>query len=152
VGKAFSYQIGANKSPTRYDATGLPAGLSVDATKGVISGKPRRAGTFRAQISATNGSGRGPATLTIKVGKGTQTIRFSPAKTQRFKKGRTFTLSATSTSGLAVTNFSSSNSSILSIRGNKATILRSGKVTITAKQKGNDNYRPAELSRSITIK
>jgi hypothetical protein len=37
---AFGYQISANTAPTRYSATGLPAGLNVDTDTGVISGTP----------------------------------------------------------------------------------------------------------------
>lgn len=151
VDKAFSYRIMANNSPSRYGATALPAGLSLDSQKGVISGKPRRAGTFRVQISATNGSGMGNASLSIVVAKGTQTILFSPPKTKRFRKGGTFTLSATATSGLPTT-FTSSKPKILSIKGNKATIGRKGPVTVTAHQKGTANYRPAKVSKTIVIK
>src|SRR5205823_3340701 len=40
VGVAFSYQITATNSPTSYNATGLPSGLTVDTTTGLISGTP----------------------------------------------------------------------------------------------------------------
>src|SRR5208282_2584709 len=40
VGSAFSYQIAASNTPTSYGATGLPAGLSVNSTSGLISGTP----------------------------------------------------------------------------------------------------------------
>ena len=39
-GQPFNYQIAASNSPTNYGATGLPSGLSVDTTMGVISGTP----------------------------------------------------------------------------------------------------------------
>ena len=39
-GTAFSYQIAASNSPTTYAAAGLPAGLSVSTTTGLISGTP----------------------------------------------------------------------------------------------------------------
>jgi putative Ig domain-containing protein len=38
VNVAFSYQITASNSPTSYGATGLPLGLSVHTTTGVIDG------------------------------------------------------------------------------------------------------------------
>lgn len=53
-----------------------------------------------------------------------------------------FDLNATSTSGLPVT-FVSSDPSILSITGNKATILKGGSVKITASQTGNATYEAA---------
>ena len=67
VGRAFSYQIAASNSPTSYGATGLPAGLSVNATTGLISGTPTAAGTSTATLSATNSTGTGNATLTLTI-------------------------------------------------------------------------------------
>src|SRR5438477_5675069 len=71
VGVAFSYSITATNNPTSYNATGLPAGLSVNTTTGVISGTPA-AGTdagspYSVTISATNSGGTGSATLTLTI-------------------------------------------------------------------------------------
>jgi GH18 family chitinase/aryl-phospho-beta-D-glucosidase BglC (GH1 family)/PKD repeat protein len=67
VGTAFSYQIVASGSPTSYSATGLPAGLTVDATSGVISGTPTAAAASTVTLKATNAGGSGTKTLTITV-------------------------------------------------------------------------------------
>src|SRR6202041_929012 len=67
VGTAFSYQITASNTPTSYGATGLPAGLSVSSTSGIISGTPTAAGTSTVTLSATNSTGTGHATLTLTV-------------------------------------------------------------------------------------
>ena len=67
TGNAFSYQIAATNSPTSFNATGLPAGLSVSTSTGLISGTPTRTGTASVTISATNASGTGSETLTITV-------------------------------------------------------------------------------------
>src|SRR5438874_2193739 len=67
VGVAFSYQITATNSPTSFNATGLPAGLTVNTTNGLISGTPTTAGTYSVTISGTNGSGTGNATLTLTI-------------------------------------------------------------------------------------
>ena len=67
VGTAFSYQITASGSPTAYSASGLPAGLSVSTTTGIISGTPTAVGSSPVTIGATNSGGTGTATLVISV-------------------------------------------------------------------------------------
>lgn len=67
VNVAFSYTITATNSPTSYGATGLPSGLSVNTSTGVISGTPTSSGTTSVTISATNASGTGTATLSINI-------------------------------------------------------------------------------------
>ena len=63
----FSYQITANNSPTDFSASGLPAGLSVDSTTGLISGTPTTAGSYAVQLTASNANGDGTATMTLTV-------------------------------------------------------------------------------------
>ncbi|MCY3021909.1 MAG: putative Ig domain-containing protein [Planctomycetota bacterium] len=67
VGAAFTYTITATDSPTSYNATPLPAGLSVNTSKGAITGTPSVAGTTQVTISASNAVGTGSATLTITI-------------------------------------------------------------------------------------
>lgn len=67
VGQAFSYQIVASNGPTSFNATGLPAGLSINTTTGLISGTPTQAGTFNVAISATNSVGTGTAALVLEI-------------------------------------------------------------------------------------
>jgi uncharacterized protein YhjY with autotransporter beta-barrel domain len=67
-GQAFNYQIQASNLPTGYSATGLPAGLSVNTTTGVISGTPTATGSFTVTTTASNGSGTSPSeTMTINI-------------------------------------------------------------------------------------
>ena len=70
VGQNFSYQIVANNSPTSFGATGLPAGLTVSTSTGLISGTPSSAGTSAVTISATNSAGTGTGTVTVTISAG----------------------------------------------------------------------------------
>ena len=65
AGNPFSYQIAASNSPTSYSASGLPPGLSVNATTGLLSGNPMGNGTFAITLSAANASGTGSAVMTL---------------------------------------------------------------------------------------
>ncbi len=67
VGVAFSYQITADQAITTWGATGLPAGLSVNTSTGLISGTPTTSGTYSVNLSATNANGIGTATLTLTI-------------------------------------------------------------------------------------
>ena len=67
VGQFFSHTITANNAPTKFTATGLPAGLSLNSVTGVISGKPTTAGTKTITLSAINPFGTGSQTLTLTV-------------------------------------------------------------------------------------
>jgi hypothetical protein len=67
VSTAFSYQITASNSPTSYSASGLPAGLSVNTSTGLISGTPTASGTSTVTLGATNSGGTGNKTLTITI-------------------------------------------------------------------------------------
>jgi parallel beta-helix repeat protein len=67
VGAWFSYAITASEGPTRFDAAGLPAGLSCDPVSGVISGYPAVGGWFAATISASSAAGAATATLRLSV-------------------------------------------------------------------------------------
>lgn len=64
VSGSYSYQIlvdsAANKTPTGYDATGLPAGLTINKVTGLISGKPTKAGT-NIKITLKISNSKGPA-------------------------------------------------------------------------------------------
>lgn len=53
----FSYQITATNGPTSFAAIGLPEGLTIDGTTGLISGSPNTSGTVNISLTATNSIG-----------------------------------------------------------------------------------------------
>ncbi|PJJ08402.1 putative secreted protein (Por secretion system target) [Flavobacterium sp. 1] len=67
IGMPFSYNIIANANPSSYNASGLPAGLSINTSTGVISGTATELGQNEVTITAANASGTGTATLILKV-------------------------------------------------------------------------------------
>jgi len=67
VGNPFRYQITASNTPTSFNATGLPAGLSINSNTGEITGTPTAIGTANITLSAINGGGTGSATLVLTV-------------------------------------------------------------------------------------
>lgn len=66
-GTAYTYTITATNTPTSFSATGLPPGLSLNTTTGIISGIPTTTGTFNVIIGASNVAGSDSETLVITI-------------------------------------------------------------------------------------
>jgi len=67
AGNAFSYQIVAINNPTTFNASNLPAGLTISPT-GLISGTlPISGGTYTVTMSATNAFGTGTKQCSLVV-------------------------------------------------------------------------------------
>ncbi len=68
-GRPFLFQIPATgQGPLTYTAQGLPAGLTLDAQTGIISGALKAAGTTVARVSVSGPRGRDARNLTIVGG------------------------------------------------------------------------------------
>lgn len=83
AGLAFTYAITASNSPTSYNAVGLPPGLSIDTSTGLISGTTLVSGSFPLTISAANLGGPDTATLALIIRNaynGWKTLKFTAAE------------------------------------------------------------------------
>ena len=152
VGTAVSLQIHATDSASgqtlTYSATGLPAGLSINSSSGLISGTPTTAGTSSVTVTAkdtTNASGSASFTWTVNpaggntvtvTNPGNQTGTVGTAVSLQIHatdsaSGQTLTYSATGLpAGLSI------NSSTGLISGTPTTAGTSS-VTVTAKDTTN---------------
>ncbi len=68
-GTPFLFTVAATgQAPLSFAATGLPAGLSIAATSGTISGTTPAAGSYPINVTVTNATGRATGTLTLTSG------------------------------------------------------------------------------------
>jgi hypothetical protein len=96
LGEPFVYQITATGAPTRYDALGLPPGISVDKLTGVISGTPTQVGTYAVTLSAWNAAGFGSLVIALTVSLHPPPVVTSPASAIAVA-GQNFTYQVTAT-------------------------------------------------------
>ena len=122
VGQNFTYTITATNTPASFDATGLPAGLSVNQNTGVISGVPAAAGPSSINISASNAGGMGSTTLALTVNNPPAPV-INSAPTAAATTGAPFTYTITATN--SPTSFSATGLP-LSLSLNTATGVISG--------------------------
>ncbi|MBB6463288.1 MBG domain-containing protein [Flammeovirga kamogawensis] len=129
------------------------ADLTAMATASTVATSSADAGEYEVTLSGATADNYTfnytPSTLTIN--KAAQEITLFELPESIALSTESFILISISSSSLDVT-YSSSDESIVSIDGATATLLKAGKVEITAKQVGNKNYEAAsEVTQSITV-
>ncbi|CAH1088188.1 FG-GAP-like repeat-containing protein [Candidatus Nitrotoga sp. 1052] len=140
---AFPVTTSGTPDPTFAVTTGaLPTGVALNGTTGLISGTPSTAGSFNGTITASNGvAPAATQNFSITIAPANQTITFG-ALTNKTYGDSPFTVSATASSGLAVT-FSLLTAPVCTVSGATVTIVAAGSCTIRALQGGDSNYNAA---------
>lgn len=101
------------------------------------------------QAGNVNYAAASPVLLSFAVSQGVQTISFGAAPT--LNEGGTGTVTATATSGLAVT-FSSTTTAVCTIAGSTVNALTIGSCIIQAEQAGDTNYTAAApVTQTISV-
>ncbi|MEQ3690561.1 MAG: choice-of-anchor D domain-containing protein [Flavobacterium sp.] len=138
-GLPFSYTIIATNTPTSYNATGLPAGLTINTSTGVISGTPSVMGSFNVTITATNAAGSDNQVLVI-------TLSAGPCLNQS-----TFTATPAGWSATSVT-YASNEAVFGSNSGELATIAISNPASLTfdLRRTGNTSLKDLLIEISTT--
>ncbi|WP_428098668.1 putative Ig domain-containing protein [Candidatus Rariloculus sp.] len=142
-----------------YEAAGLPPGLSIDATTGVISGTPETADINTASVTVTVSDTAGNTdTVNIEfpaVAKGTQTLTgfaYSPASVQFGDDAPTLT----GPSGAQTTLSYSVSADSVNVCGVAATtgvltLNGVGACAVTVTAAGTDNYNEASVTVTVTV-
>jgi len=131
--------VTATNNPTFWTQTGiLPLGITFD--NGVFSGTPEQAGTFTAQVAATNQYGTSdPANVTFEIAKANQTVNYTFENLTQ-NQGTTFSsLPSQTDQGLNIV-YTSADNSIVSANGNTLSFNGIGSTTITATAIGGNNF------------
>jgi hypothetical protein len=81
IGLPFTYQVSTSGvAPNNFVAVGLPAGLSIDTTSGLIAGTPAQEGIFPVALSATGATAADTETLTLEIAADAASLKFLPPK------------------------------------------------------------------------
>jgi sugar lactone lactonase YvrE len=139
--------------------TGFANSVSLTPAGGVVYSNPiyirlsatAPGGTNSGDISLTStGAPSQSLAVTGIVSKINQTITFG-ALAAKIVSDPSFTLSATASSGLAV-SYTSSNTAVATVSGSTVTIVGLGSADITASQAGNSNYNAApDVVQTLTV-
>nr|WP_312987929.1 choice-of-anchor U domain-containing protein [Comamonas koreensis] len=127
---------------------------TLDSSSGLVTGKA--IGTCEINASNAASAGYDAATssnsVTISVGKASQTIAFSLPAGPLVLRAADVTLSATTDAeGLTVSTFASKTARVCEVEGATLKFYTAGTCTVTASQSGDATYAAAEKDASVTV-
>ena len=141
VPAAGGYALPFSQYPNAFDFSGLPPGMLLDASNGVLHGTPTQAGTYTVSVSGSNSFGTASGTIEITIAPGAQTLSFTNPGAKAMSS-TPFALNVTASSRLTPTVVSTTTS-ICSVDGLNLTMLGIGTCTLRASQAGNSSYAAA---------
>ncbi len=94
VGETFSLAVTAANSPTTYRAAALPAGLALNATTGLLSGRPTAAGRHSITITAENAAGSAATLVDLAIAPPAAPVFTAQPRSARARLGGSVTLTA----------------------------------------------------------
>ncbi|MBI4625348.1 MAG: putative Ig domain-containing protein [Verrucomicrobia bacterium] len=142
VGSAFTYQITASEGATSFVALDLPAGLSVNATTGAISGTPVSSDVFSVTLRAANSAGVGaPSTLRFNVAPALAAPSITSTPAANGKVGVNFTYAIVATPG-AITGYALTGTLPLGLSFNTSTGVISGRPSRESSQCNSRRLAP----------
>lgn len=161
VGAAFSANVtlAGSQSATSWSATSLPAGLSINASTGAITGTPISKGSFTASITATGSGGSSPAeSVAFTISEGAPIITSSQTGAGKVGEAFSKTFSLTDSTNRPVTSWSATglpswasiNSSTGAITGTPQDV-ETTTITLTATGPGGSDTETATLSIAIGV-
>jgi sugar lactone lactonase YvrE len=149
----FQPELNGSGSTTTYTATSSPGGVTGSSTSSPILVTGLTNGTtYTFTIAATNSAGTGPSSAPTNAvtPQASQTITFANPGPQVY--GSTPTVTATASSGLAV-SFSSSTMGVCTVTsGGVLSFVAAGTCSLNANQSGNAAYQAApQVSQSFNV-
>lgn len=93
----FFLRLPAKNTPTAFAASGLPAGLTLNTSTGIISGTPTQSGTYSVTVSATNAAGTTQKTLAITVNLAAPVVTSAANAVATVGNGFTYQVTASNT-------------------------------------------------------
>lgn len=138
AGQSYTATLEATGNNITWSASGLPAGLTLDADTGAITGTPTTDGQFQVTVTATNSVGNIDRTYTLNIKPATVSVtglKLDKDSLTLQKNGRdilTATVEPADATNKAVTWASNDNNIATVSEGGTVTAINAGTATITA--------------------